>query len=876
MTGEAYTSISKRFSYTLIAIITFVLIVFAIAAVMINFSRTEHQLETTLSNSLKLAEVALRIPIWNVDYYSAQGFVDALLLDDQIAFASVVVDGAAIATNAREQFGENAFADLEKASGFMTGVVDIRHQDETIGTLQLAVSRAAIRDTIMINIIGTLLLTVLIIAAIALTSIMISRRYIAKPLAKLQHSASAIATGDLEATIDVGGRDEVGSLARNLDVMRQSIKELIQALQDANRQQIRKILDVCPAGLLVVDEESRLVFYNQSFRDMLGYKDEELSGFDTRRFWTDPEQRERINDLARDRGDQLINQEVSWQRKDGNPLDGLLSYTQIDDQGEQTSFSGGSRIAWFYDISELKRAEEARRQSEQRLVDAIETIGEGFCLYDKDSRLILFNQRYKDGFPGNADVIEEGTFFREIATAVAHSGKLNAAVGREDEWIEERVKAFREPPDEPTVNRRMDGRWMQVSERRTRDGGRVGVFTDVTELKQREEELARISDRLQLALSMEGVGIWDVDLANGDVWWSREYTLLMRQDPEAYQPTATTWEEHLHPDEAEATIAKVDAFLEGSEIVMRVPEHFVRGDGSDIWVESLMRVQRDAGGRAVRLSGLDVDITEQLERERQLADANRFIMESLRYASRIQSAMLPAEDAIGQSTGDHFLIWEPRDIVGGDFFWHHPMPGGYAVIVGDCTGHGVPGAFMTLIACGLLDRALESGVDRPSLVLAELHRNLQSLLGQDQADGETDDGLDAGICFVSDAERKLVFSGARFSLFHKHGGDFAEIRGDKKGIGYRRFAADTVFNDRVLDLNGADSFYMTTDGLIDQIGGERRRSFGKKRFLGCLADNADHPLPAQAETLKRMFDAYQGSEARRDDVTVLGFTPGIA
>ena len=79
----------------------------------------------------------------------------------------------------------------------------------------------------------------------------------------------------------------------------------------------------------------------------------------------------------------------------------------------------------------------------------------------------------------------------------------------------------------------------------------------------------------------------------------------------------------------------------------------------------------------------------------------------------------------------------------------------------------------------------------------------------------------------------------------------------------------------VLDLNAADSFYMTTDGLIDQIGGKRRRSFGKKRFLGCLADKADHSLPEQAETLKLVFDAYQGTETRRDDVTVLGFTPGI-
>lgn len=877
MTGEAYTSISKRFSYTLIAITSFVLLIFAVAAIVINFTRAEDQLEKALANSLKLAEAALRIPLWNVDYYAAQGFVDSLLLDEQIVFATVVVDGSNIATNAREQYDEATFEDFESASQFMAGDIEIRHQDETLGTLQIAMSRAAIRDTVMINVIGIILLTVLMIGAIAATSIMISRRYIATPLAKLQHSASAIAAGDLEASVDVGGKDEIGSLARNLDVMRQSIKELISALQEANRQQFRKILDVCPAGLLVVNQEGRLTSYNQSFRDILGYDDSELQDVDTGQFWTDPAQRQQVNSLARERGDRLINQEVTWQKKDGGTLDGLLSYTQIDEQDGQTSFSGGSRIVWFYDISELKRAEEARRQSEQRLVDAIETINEGFCLYDRDERLILFNQRYKDSFPGNVDVIEAGAFFRDIAAAAAGSGQLKAAFGREREWIEERMEAFRDPPDEPTLNRRMDGHWMQVSERRTRDGGRVGVFTDVTELKQREQELEQVSERLSLAMQIDQVGIYDADLRANTLWWSPEYTAMLGHDPETFEPVPpVSWEERLHPSEADTVKARMQAFIESGDETMRLRQHMLRADQQDIWVDSVMRIQRDDDGDATRLTGLAVDITDQLKRERQLADANRSITQSLHYARRIQSAMLPAEAAIAQSTGEHLLIWEPRDIVGGDFFWHHPIQGGYCVIVGDCTGHGVPGAFMTLIACGFLDRALESGIDRPSLILSELHQNLQTLLGQNQAEGDTDDGLEAGICFVSGSDNKIVFSGARFSLFHRHSGEFAEIRGDKSGLGYRRFAADTEFNDIVLDLDRDDRFYMTTDGLIDQIGGERRRSFGKKRFLGCLTDNADHPLPQQAENLKRLFDAYQGEEARRDDVTVLGFAPGIS
>ena len=116
---------------------------------------------------------------------------------------------------------------------------------------------------------------------------------------------------------------------------------------------------------------------------------------------------------------------------------------------------------------------------------------------------------------------------------------------------------------------------------------------------------------------------------------------------------------------------------------------------------------------------------------------------------------------------DYFLIWEPRDIVGGDFFWFHRTDLGYFIIIGDCTGHGVPGAFMTLIACGLLDRHLRADESpSPGMLLGMLHRDLQMMLGQGgEREGETDDGFEAGVCFVSDAERKLVFAGAHFSLW---------------------------------------------------------------------------------------------------------------
>jgi serine phosphatase RsbU (regulator of sigma subunit)/PAS domain-containing protein len=325
-----------------------------------------------------------------------------------------------------------------------------------------------------------------------------------------------------------------------------------------------------------------------------------------------------------------------------------------------------------------------------------------------------------------------------------------------------------------------------------------------------------------------------------------------------------------------------------------VARDLIEGAASDpeAWIQQRLARHRDCGepqlqhrkdGRWVQVSERRItgggtvavfsDLTELKDSEQRAAAANRLILDSIRYASRIQSAILPARDALARAAREHFLIWEPRDVVGGDFFWFHPMHGGHVVIVGDCTVHGVPGAFMTLIACGLLDRILQTvPPDEPSRILGELHRGLQVLLGQKEGQGETDDGLEAGVCFVSEPQRRLVFAGARFSLWRADDGAVDEIKGDKAGIGYRRFAHDMVFTDVPLELSNGSAFYMTTDGLIDQVGGPRRLSFGKKRFSEFVAAQRGRPMPEQGAALTQLLAAYQGNEARRDDVTVLGFT----
>jgi PAS domain S-box-containing protein len=261
-------------------------------------------------------------------------------------------------------------------------------------------------------------------------------------------------------------------------------------------RQLREILDFCPAAVCVVDEDGRILFHNRRMRDLLGYEKEELSLFDTKRFWRDLDHRTAIIEVLRLRGGQLLNEEVVWKTKQGEPLNLLISYVQVAYAGGHVAVSGGKRLFWLYDITPLRRAEQARLRSEQRLSEAIESISEGFVCYDGEDRLVICNSCYRDLlYPGLDIDLTVGTAFESIVRRAAERGYVTDALGRVDEWVAERMRQHRNP-GEPQVQRRTDGRWVMVSERRTEDGGTVAVYSDITELKQREQDLTEKSAAL--------------------------------------------------------------------------------------------------------------------------------------------------------------------------------------------------------------------------------------------------------------------------------------------------------------------------------------------------------------------------------------------
>lgn len=270
------------------------------------------------------------------------------------------------------------------------------------------------------------------------------------------------------------------------------------------------------------------------------------------------------------------------------------------------------------------------------------------------------------------------------------------------------------------------------------------------------------------------------------------------------------------------------------------------------------------------------------------AEKNRLVMESINYASVIQKSFLrSSREDMAASLSDYFMHWEPRDKVGGDYYFCKKFEDGFFIALIDCTGHGVPGAFMTLIMASFLDHILlEDNRHDPAAALSTMNCKVKTALGQiNNAINEgsrfslsanrdqSDDGMDTAFCWVSIASEKMVYAGAKTPLFFIEAGasEVTVIDGDKKGVGYVDTPMDYQWTNKEIKLNKDMCIYLTTDGIIDQIGGSKNIAFGKRRFSNLLLENYQLPMQQQNDVVIQAFYDYQGKQRRRDDVSFLGF-----
>ena len=279
----------------------------------------------------------------------------------------------------------------------------------------------------------------------------------------------------------------------------------------------------------------------------------------------------------------------------------------------------------------------------------------------------------------------------------------------------------------------------------------------------------------------------------------------------------------------------------------------------------------------IRLEGIVSERTAEVVRQKDeivsknttLEYQKKEIEDSIRYASRIQSAVIPSENACRELLPDSFVVFKPLNIVSGDFYWISQNGNRTIFTAADCTGHGVPGAFMSMLGVAFLNEIVNKDyITAPDKILNQLREKVIQALQQQGISGEAQDGMDIALVSIDNQNRKLEYSGAYNPLIMIRNGEVFETAGDKMPIGiYENMKA---FTNHVIDIEKGDVFYMFSDGYEDQFGGPDGKKLKSKRLKQLLIEIHKHPMEKQKELLETAFEEWKGDLPQIDDVVVVG------
>jgi serine phosphatase RsbU (regulator of sigma subunit) len=259
-------------------------------------------------------------------------------------------------------------------------------------------------------------------------------------------------------------------------------------------------------------------------------------------------------------------------------------------------------------------------------------------------------------------------------------------------------------------------------------------------------------------------------------------------------------------------------------------------------------------------------LREESEQHRLIAEEkNVEILDSINYAKRIQSAILPPMSVFNELLTDSFVVYKPKDIVAGDFYWVRHERDRTFFAAADCTGHGVPGAMVSVICNNALNRSVsEFGLNDPGKILDKT----REIITEELAKGENEvaDGMDIALCCLVD--NKAYFSGAHNPLWISRNGEMLVTKGDNQPVG--KYFDPTPFSTHKVDLQDGDMIYLFSDGFQDQFGGEKGKKFKAKAFMKLLLEMKDKSMKEQSSLLSKAFDDWKGNFEQLDDVCVIG------
>jgi len=265
------------------------------------------------------------------------------------------------------------------------------------------------------------------------------------------------------------------------------------------------------------------------------------------------------------------------------------------------------------------------------------------------------------------------------------------------------------------------------------------------------------------------------------------------------------------------------------------------------------------------------DITERKLIELEIQAKNKNISDSINYSKRIQNAILPDTRLINKKLPDSFILYKPKDIVSGDFPWFTHVGDDIFIAAVDCTGHGVPGAMLSLIGYFLLNDIVKSRkISDPGLILDLLDEGVTKTLRQDEDESATKDGMDIALCKINTEKKELEFAGAHRPLYFMNSGELEEVKGNKFAIGGGIYKNQTSFTTTKIKVKSGDSVFFSSDGFPDQFGGPDIKKFGPRRMRELIVEHHKKPIEKVHNILDKVWEDWKGGQKQIDDVLLIG------
>jgi serine phosphatase RsbU (regulator of sigma subunit) len=374
-----------------------------------------------------------------------------------------------------------------------------------------------------------------------------------------------------------------------------------------------------------------------------------------------------------------------------------------------------------------------------------------------------------------------------------------------------------------------------------------------------------IKDSLLNEANLEASKNFEVEMQEKEIeLLTKEKTILMKESAlrkaEASEANALALHNKTKSEKAEAESARNNAITIGAIIGLLL---------AFILLFVVFRSNRQKQKVNRLLEDQNKEITTQ---NIIIEEKNADITASIMYAKSLQDAILPESHEIAKFLPKHFIFWQPRDIVSGDFYWFHVRDGKVFIAAADCTGHGVPGAFVSMTCHNALNNVIvDGGENDPGEILQHVNQHVLQMFRKKGALSQANDGMDIALCSVDLATKQLDFAGAMNPLVVIRGDEIIETKGDRRGIGGKT-DPNFEFTTKTTTLANGDWVYLFSDGFHDQFGGEKGKKFMTKNFKKLLASIASKTADEQAQTLQQTLTNWEGNNERIDDVLVLGFT----